>query len=89
MAESVNGSAATLPVRLSLSAELGEVGVERGPATLGNHPLLVDREKHDGKAEKGREKKCTCPKANYQMRGRIGQQVSPPSRAKWIGVPPE
>jgi hypothetical protein len=37
--------------------------VERGPATLGNHPLLVDREKHDGKAEKGRGKKMHLSKS--------------------------
>jgi len=48
-------------VRVSLSTELGKVGVERGPATLVNHPLLVDREKKDGKAEK---EKGACPKAN-------------------------
>jgi hypothetical protein len=44
-------------VRVSLSTELGKVGVERGPFTLVNHPLLVDRRR----AEK---EKVACPKAN-------------------------
>jgi len=45
--------------RLSLSFKLGEFGAERGPATLVNHPLLVDREKEkrDGKAEGERKRR--------------------------------
>ena len=57
--------------RLSLSFKLGEVGAERGPATLVNHPLLVGSGKRKERRQSGGRKE-----KGARRRGRIGQQVA-------------
>ena len=42
--------------RLSLSFKLGEVGAERGPATLVNHPRLVGSGKRKERRQSGGRK---------------------------------
>ena len=57
--------------RLSLSFKLGEIGAERGPATLVNHPLLVGSGKRKERRQSGGRKE-----KGARRRGRIGQQVA-------------